>query len=199
MKYAISTFTHTLLTTLTRILLLLAILTLALSLQYLHAWTGPQSSAPTCATGQTGCDAPLNVGTTNQTKSGGLTVGGGAGGFAVLASQYIQGKLGIGSGKASPAYLIDLGGVAGTDGIRFPDGTVQVSAGGKGTLVNSISAWSNGSSFASYGSVSCAAGYVLTGCSSSGNGGGTASPSGNGCAGLASNGGSIIAICAKVQ
>ena len=113
----------------TRLTLLLAILTLALSIQYLHAWTGPPSSAPTCAPGQTGCDAPLNVGTTNQTKSGGLTVGGGAGGFAVLASQYIQGKLGIGSGKASPAYLIDLGGVAGTDGIRFPDGTVQVSAG----------------------------------------------------------------------
>ena len=139
MKLSAQLFTKTLLTTLTRILLLLAILTLALSIQYLHAWTGPPSSAPTCATGQTGCDAPLNVGTTNQTKSGGLTVGGGAGGFAVLASQYIQNNLGV--GVVSPVEKLEVNGnvkLSGAgSGVVFTDGTKQVSAANLGTVFTS--------------------------------------------------------------
>jgi len=38
------------------------------------AWTEPSSSPPTCPAGQPGCDAPLNIGPTAQTKTGDLTV-----------------------------------------------------------------------------------------------------------------------------
>jgi hypothetical protein len=38
------------------------------------AWTGPLSSPPNCASGNPGCDAPLNVSSTGQTKSGTLYV-----------------------------------------------------------------------------------------------------------------------------
>lgn len=37
-------------------------------------WTAPSSNPPTCLAGQPGCDAPVNVGTVNQTKSGGLGI-----------------------------------------------------------------------------------------------------------------------------
>ncbi len=38
------------------------------------AWTGPQLSPPQCTLGQPGCDPPVNVSATAQTKSGALTV-----------------------------------------------------------------------------------------------------------------------------
>jgi hypothetical protein len=36
------------------------------------AWTGPQNSPPNCVSGQTGCDAPINVGPTAQFKNGNI-------------------------------------------------------------------------------------------------------------------------------
>jgi len=39
-------------------------------------WAAPTSDPPNCPTGQPGCDIPLNVSNTNQTKAGGLIVGG---------------------------------------------------------------------------------------------------------------------------
>lgn len=40
----------------------------------LAAWTAPLNGPPTCTSGNPGCDAPINVSSTAQTKSGSLTV-----------------------------------------------------------------------------------------------------------------------------
>ena len=51
------------------------ILVLGLSISFqslLAAWTAPAANPPTCATGDAGCDAPLNVGPLIQPKSGAL-------------------------------------------------------------------------------------------------------------------------------
>lgn len=39
-----------------------------------YAWTGPLTSPPTCNPGDPGCDAPVNVGVSNQIKLGSLGV-----------------------------------------------------------------------------------------------------------------------------
>ncbi len=36
-------------------------------------WTAPLSSPPNCASGNPGCDAPINVGSVDQTKTGSIT------------------------------------------------------------------------------------------------------------------------------
>ena len=41
-----------------------------------YAWTAPTATPPTCPAGSPGCDAPVHVGTTTQTKVGALGVGG---------------------------------------------------------------------------------------------------------------------------
>lgn len=73
---------------------------LALTIGTLYAWNPPPSGVPpTCPSGQPGCDAPINVGNTFQSKDGNLTVnalGTFATGFSVPF-----GKVGIGT--ASPA------------------------------------------------------------------------------------------------
>lgn len=38
------------------------------------------------------------------------------------------GRVGVGAGKTAPSTTLDLGGTAGVDGVRFPDGTLQTSA-----------------------------------------------------------------------
>ena len=51
------------------------ILVLGLSISFqslLAAWTAPAANPPTCATGDAGCDAPLNAGPLIQLKSGAL-------------------------------------------------------------------------------------------------------------------------------
>ena len=51
------------------------ILVLGLSVSFqslLAAWTAPAANPPTCATGDPGCDAPLNAGPLIQPKSGAL-------------------------------------------------------------------------------------------------------------------------------
>ena len=40
------------------------------------AWTGPLSAPPACTSGNPGCDAPLNVTSAAQIKTGSLTAGG---------------------------------------------------------------------------------------------------------------------------
>lgn len=54
------------------------------------AWTGPTAAPPSG-----NVSAPLNVDNTNQVKTGGLSVGGASGGFAVYASAYIQNDLSV--------------------------------------------------------------------------------------------------------
>ena len=38
-------------------------------------WTAPSTTPPTCPSGQSGCDAPINVGASNQAKVGTLSIG----------------------------------------------------------------------------------------------------------------------------
>lgn len=67
---------------------------------------------------------PLNVGSTGQSKSGGLILNTGGATNGLIVS---SGNVGIGT--TSPTAKLHIGGVAGVDGIRFPDGTLQTTAG----------------------------------------------------------------------
>jgi len=110
------------------------ILSLALGMNYLYAaWTAPTAPPP-----GGNVSAPVNIGTTAQVKNGSLSVNA----FSAFGSAYVQGKLGI--GVVSPSYKVDIGGTPGTDGIRFPDGTVQTSAGG-GAGSSTVTSLSQGS------------------------------------------------------
>jgi hypothetical protein len=81
---------------------------------------------------------PINVSSTAQAKDGDLSVGSitnrsASGvnplGLIVSGSQRIEGWLKVGDGAvANPTQLLDLVGVSGTDGIKFPDGSVQTGA-----------------------------------------------------------------------
>lgn len=80
------------------ILLISFSLILSLGVGYaLAQWTGPSTGPTGCAVGDDRCNPPLNISSANQTKTGGLTVGGPAGGFLVNANAIITGNLGIGS------------------------------------------------------------------------------------------------------
>ncbi|MDO8492131.1 MAG: hypothetical protein Q7S34_00630 [bacterium] len=72
-----------------------AILAIALvvGLSYLQAWTGPLSSPPTCTPGNPGCDAPINVSATTQTKTGPI----GATDFVASNSLTAMGNVGLGT------------------------------------------------------------------------------------------------------
>ncbi len=110
--------------TFSKILVLGGGLALALSLNYVLAWTGPQNTPPTCPAGQVGCDAPVNIGTTAQNKNGSLTVNA----FVANMNTAFLGNVGIGT--VAPTAKLHIGGTPGTDGIRFPDGTLQTTAAG---------------------------------------------------------------------
>ncbi len=105
--------------TISRLFLLGILLSFALGLNYLHAWT-----APTLAPTDGNVAAPLNVGGTHQGKSGALTI---ASTLDVGSSLTVGGVLGD-----SASYLIDMGAAtpSATAGIRFPDDTVMTTAGG---------------------------------------------------------------------
>ena len=63
--------------TLSTLKVVILALVLGLGISYAQAvWTGPLASPPTCVTGNPGCDAPINVSATAQTKTGDLTAGG---------------------------------------------------------------------------------------------------------------------------
>lgn len=112
------------------------ILTLGLSISLqslLAAWTAPAAPPPTCATGDPGCDEPLNVSDTNQQKIGTLTLntGGNANGLIVD-----QGNVGIGT--VIPGAKLEVNGkiIADTpldsdpDNIVATKGYVDAAAGG---------------------------------------------------------------------
>ncbi|HVV14822.1 MAG TPA: hypothetical protein VHD55_00185 [Candidatus Paceibacterota bacterium] len=52
-------------------------------------WTAPVAAPPTCASGNQGCDAPINVSATAQTKTGNLTIGSGGTNVLISATGYI--------------------------------------------------------------------------------------------------------------
>jgi hypothetical protein len=103
-----------------RFFLLGALLSLALGLNYLSAWTGPTQSPP-----NGNVDAPINTGSTLQGKSGGLTLG---------STLDIGSSLTVGGVPGDGPYLIDMGAATpgALAGIRFPDDTVQTTAAGGG-------------------------------------------------------------------
>jgi hypothetical protein len=79
-----------------------------LAASVLQAWTGPTATAP-----NGNVAAPINVGTTDQVKDGGLSLDA----LAVFGSSYIQGKLGIGT--AAPVVSIET------------PGTLKIGSGGE--------------------------------------------------------------------
>lgn len=86
--------------------LLIVLFTVLLCANSLFAWTAPAGSAP-------GSNSlpPINVGTSNQVKNGGLSVNA----LAVFGTVFVQNALGIGT--SSPATALD---VVGT--LRIGDG-----------------------------------------------------------------------------
>lgn len=58
-----------------KIVTLSLIIGLGVSIVYATDWTAPLSSAPTCTSGNPGCDTPINVSDSDQTKAGGLSIG----------------------------------------------------------------------------------------------------------------------------
>lgn len=84
---------------------LLAGVVLAGAATVAFAWTSPQNTPPNCVAGQTGCDAPLNVGTGSQVKNGNLSVNS----FAATQNSVFYNSLGIGSSNA-PTYTLDVTG-----------------------------------------------------------------------------------------
>ena len=179
----------------------------ALSVNYLHAWTSPPASPP-----NSNVSAPINEGSTAQTKNGIL----GANALAVFGDAILSGTnnyLNFGSTAGSSGY-----------GFRNNNGTVEyknsggswggvggVAGGGAGTIV-STSVTTNLCGQGKSTTVSCPAGYTVSGCSYQITffGGGTAGspdaarPSGNGC--LLVLGGAtksscfdLYATCIKIQ
>ncbi len=133
----------------TQFILLTALLVFALGVNYLYAaWSGPPAGLPpsNCTPGYPGCDAPVNVGTAPQVKDGNLSVGNSGNatstvGFSVVGRMYTTGWLKIGAaGGSMPAQPLDIRGVPGVDGIRFPDNSVQTTAFDASTIGNGAGA-----------------------------------------------------------
>ena len=70
------------------------------------AWTSAPGTPPTCPSNVDGCNTPINVGTSNQIKSGGLQVGS----FISDGGAAIMGNLGV--GITSPSYKLQVSGDA---------------------------------------------------------------------------------------
>ncbi len=77
---------------------------LSISLQSILAWTAPSASPPTCATGNPGCDEPLNISNATQQKIGGLVLN--TGGIATNGLIVDQGNVGIGT--VGPDRKLDI-------------------------------------------------------------------------------------------
>ena len=85
------------------------ILVLGLSVSFqslLAAWTAPAANPPTCATGNPGCDAPLNAGPLIQPKSGALWLN--TNGLSPYGLIVETGNVGIGT--VSPGAKLEVAG-----------------------------------------------------------------------------------------
>jgi hypothetical protein len=111
------------------------------------AWTGPQNSPPNCVSGQTGCDAPINVGTTAQFKNGNIGLYGNillaANGGSYLNFGAISGSTGYGIRDNNGTLefkstggtwnnltntVTNVLGIGAVSAIKFSDGTTQTTA-----------------------------------------------------------------------
>jgi len=101
------------------LLILSVVITLGLSVVFqslLAAWTAPLATPPNCTSGNPGCDAPVNIGPTGQSKQGGLilnTVG--------MQNGLIVQSGNVGIGTTNPNEKIEIAEIAGARGI-FSDG-----------------------------------------------------------------------------
>jgi hypothetical protein len=99
----------------------------------LAAWSAPLNGPPTCASGNPGCDAPVNVGATAQTKSGSLTVSGS--GSSITAPQFCIGASCIttwpsgGGGGLSGSGSANYIPMWGSDGTSLTNSTLSDSGG----------------------------------------------------------------------
>ncbi len=83
----------------------------------LYAWQSPVSVPPADNT-----ETYINTSSISQTKSSPLW----ASSFLSEGGGYFGGNVGI--GEANPQAKLHIGGTAGVDGIKFPDGTIQTTA-----------------------------------------------------------------------
>jgi len=108
--------------------LILGVLIMSFLIGYLvlaQTWSDAPEAPPGCPAGYPGCDAPLNVGPSNQTKSGALTIGGGvtAPSFYDSAGTYFVDP----AGQAVTNYSAILAGNVGI-GIVKPQWKLHVSS-----------------------------------------------------------------------
>lgn len=83
-----------------------------------HAWTEPTATPP-----NGNVPIPLNTSGAAQIKSGGLWLNSGG-----AATGLIVEKGNVGIGTINPTQKLEIGGIAGVDGIKFPDGSIQKTA-----------------------------------------------------------------------
>jgi len=113
--------------------ILLASVVLSFGISYAYAWVGPSSAPPT------GNTNPPLVSTTDttaiQTTEGKLVANAGLAtmGNIIADNGDFTGDItttsgNIGIGTDTPGEKLEIAGIAGTDGIKFPDGTVQTTA-----------------------------------------------------------------------
>jgi hypothetical protein len=114
---------------------------------FAFAWTGPQNTPPNCVSGQTGCDAPINVGTTAQFKNGNIGLYGNlllaASGGSYLNFGATSGSTGYGIRDNSGTLefkstggtwtnltntVTNVLGIGAVSQIKFSDGTTQTTA-----------------------------------------------------------------------
>lgn len=107
--------------------ILVLALILSMGISYIFAdWTQPKSAAPTCTSGDPGCDAPIHVGDNAQWKKGGLTIGG--------------------SKVPSAGYKLEVPGLASFQGIVTQAITITTGAGANKVLIsdeNGVASWKN--------------------------------------------------------
>ena len=112
------------------------ILVLGLSISFqslLAAWTAPTANPPTCAAGNPGCDAPINVGSATQSKIGNFGV---TGTFAVGDNMAAAGSLFNLTQTINPHFYINAnkGIQLRLDADNNDAATFQVNNGGNGTI-----------------------------------------------------------------
>jgi hypothetical protein len=102
----------------TKTIVLLAVLTLALSVNYIFAaWTGPTEAPPGGNT-----PTPVHIGTTAQVKDGGLSLNA----LSVFGGGYFQGKVGV--GVVTPTQDLEVAGqikIGKDDSVTSTAGTIR--------------------------------------------------------------------------
>ncbi|MFH1822776.1 MAG: hypothetical protein ABH830_03690, partial [Patescibacteria group bacterium] len=115
------------------LILIFLTLGLSISLQSLLAdWTAPVADPPTCASGDPGCDAPLNVSNTAQQKAGTLILNTGGSENGLIVE---NGKVGVGT--TNPDTLLHVKGT-GYPALKIESTTTQ---GGDVWLKSSTGSW----------------------------------------------------------